>query len=77
MATLAGADTTASVLSGIIYYLLLNPEYLKRLRHEVDETFTGDKTAPIDTTKLSKMKLLNGIMYEFKYLTTFYRPSSI
>ncbi|KAF5329713.1 hypothetical protein D9619_009153 [Psilocybe cf. subviscida] len=64
MATLAGADTTASVLSGIIYYLLRYPEYLKRLQHEVEETFPQHRTAPIDTTKLAKMQLLNGIINE-------------
>ncbi|KAF9241320.1 cytochrome P450 [Melanogaster broomeanus] len=36
LAIIAGSDTTASVLSNIIYYLLMNPIYLTRLREELD-----------------------------------------
>lgn len=35
----AGADTTATVLTAFFYYLLSNPRYISALRDEVDDFF--------------------------------------
>lgn len=40
LATVAAADTTASVLCNTIYSLLLNPEKYKKLQQEVDQVFS-------------------------------------
>ncbi|KAJ6526246.1 cytochrome P450 [Mycena vulgaris] len=39
LAIVAGADTTATVLSNALFYLLSHPESYKRLQAEVDENF--------------------------------------
>ena len=43
---LAGSETSATVLSGLVFYLLINPECYKKLRKEVRSTFndTSDMT---------------------------------
>ncbi|KAF5362880.1 hypothetical protein D9758_007046 [Tetrapyrgos nigripes] len=37
LAILAGSDTTSSVLCNVIYYLVANPECLKKLQQELDQ----------------------------------------
>ena len=50
---LAGSETTATALSCITYYLLHNPEVLKKLQHEIRTTFksydqiNAGETAPL------------------------------
>jgi len=61
LAIIAGSDTTSSVLTALLYYLLFNPEAYKHLQEEVDSAFTiGEE--PLDTAKLSHMEWLNGCM---------------
>ena len=61
LAIIAGSDTTSSVLTALLYYLLLNPEAYNRLQEEVDSAFTiGEE--PLDAAKLSHMEWLNGCM---------------
>lgn len=40
---LAGSETTATLLSGVTYLLLLNPECLRKLTDEVRSSFKSDK----------------------------------
>ena len=61
LAIIAGSDTTSSVLTALLYYLLLNPEAYKRLQEEVDSAFTSGEE-PLDAVKLSRMEWLNGCM---------------
>ena len=61
MAIVAGSDTTSSVLSAVIYYLLLNPAAYNRLQEEVDSAFPSGEE-PLDTVKLSHLEWLNGCM---------------
>ncbi|KDR74014.1 hypothetical protein GALMADRAFT_250743 [Galerina marginata CBS 339.88] len=61
---IAGSDTSATVLSNIIFYLLVNHEYLVALRAEIDQNFPFAEQAPIIVTKLAGMKLLNAIINE-------------
>jgi hypothetical protein len=61
LAIVAGSDTTSSVLTAIIYYLLLNPAAYERLQEEVDSAFPSGEE-PLDTVKLSHLEWLNGCM---------------
>jgi hypothetical protein len=61
LAIIAGSDTTSSVLTALLYYLLLNPGAYKHLQEEVDLAFTVGEE-PLDTVKCSHMEWLNGCM---------------
>ena len=61
LAIIAGSDTTSSVLTALLYYLLLNPEAYKHLQGEVDSTFMS-REEPVDTVKFSHMEWPNGCM---------------
>ncbi|KAH9059080.1 high nitrogen upregulated cytochrome P450 monooxygenase 2 [Lactarius vividus] len=62
-AIIAGSDTTNSVLTAVIYYLLRNPEAYERLQAEVDDAFPSGEE-PLNVTKLSQMEWLNGCINE-------------
>ena len=62
LAIIAGSDTTSSVLTAIIYYLLLNPVAYERLQEEVDGAFLSGEE-PLDAVKLSQLEWLNGSMW--------------
>ncbi|THU97993.1 cytochrome P450 [Dendrothele bispora CBS 962.96] len=66
LAIIAGSDTTASVLSNAVYYLLSNPTDLKRLQDELDETYSAfrDGLIPIEPDVLAKLPWLNAIINE-------------
>jgi len=61
LAIIAGSDTTSSVLTALLYYLLLNPEAYKHLQEEVESAFTSGEE-PLDTVKFRHMEWLNGCM---------------
>lgn len=63
-AILAAADTTASIMSGVFYYLLANPKMLEQARAEVDANF-GSEEVVTDHTKLAEMPFLNACMSVF------------
>lgn len=62
MAIVAGADTTATVMSNLFYYLLANPSTYTRLRAEVDATFPPGEGDPFDGSKLADLPFLNAVM---------------
>lgn len=62
LAIIAGSDTTASVLSNIVYYLICNPEYQQRLRHELDESLPMETGEPVKSNLLATLPFLNAIM---------------
>jgi cytochrome P450 len=62
LAIIAGSDTTSSVLTAIIYYLLLNPAAYECLQEEVDGAFSSGEE-PLDAVKLSQLEWLNGCMW--------------
>ena len=62
-AIVAGADTTATILGGIFYYLLTHPEAYKQLQAEVDSAFPLGEGDPLDSAKLAGMPYLNAVMY--------------
>ena len=61
LAIIAGSDTTSSVLTALLYYLLLNPEAYNRVQEEIKSVFTSGEE-PLDAVKLSRMEWLNGCM---------------
>jgi len=63
LAIIAGSDTTSSVLTAALYYLLLNPEAYESLQAEVDGAFPSGEE-PMDVTKLGQMEWLNGSINE-------------
>ncbi|KAK1636086.1 cytochrome P450 [Colletotrichum phormii] len=50
---IAGSETTATLLSGMTYLLLKNPEKMKKLVNEVRTTF--DKESDVDLTSVNKL----------------------
>jgi cytochrome P450 len=63
LAIIAGSDTTSSVLTAAIYYLLRNPVAYERLQAEMDSAFPSGEE-PLDVTRLSQMEWLNGCINE-------------
>jgi cytochrome P450 len=61
LAIIAGSDTTSSVLTAIIYHLLLNPTAYEQLQKEVDSAFPNGEEL-LDAVKLSHLEWLNGCM---------------
>jgi cytochrome P450 len=60
LAIIAGSDTTASVLSNVLYYLMLHSKYIEHLREEVDPLFSGVET--VDADQLTNLGFLNAVM---------------
>jgi cytochrome P450 len=46
---IAGSETTATLLSGVTYYLLCNPSALKKLTEEVRTTFQSEEDININS----------------------------
>lgn len=61
LATAAGSDTTASVLTTAFYFLMRNPDYYQRLREEVDKFYPPEENA-LDSKHHNKMPLLEAVM---------------
>ncbi|KGO58173.1 Cytochrome P450, E-class, group I [Penicillium expansum] len=58
----AGTETTATALSGLLYHLLTTPEKMKIIVEEVRETFKKD--SDIDMRSLERMPYLNACIEE-------------
>lgn len=51
---LGGSETTASLLSGTVYYLLKNPEKLAKLNNEIRSAFkNADEITIVSTNRLT------------------------
>ncbi|KAH8118801.1 high nitrogen upregulated cytochrome P450 monooxygenase 2 [Phellopilus nigrolimitatus] len=64
VAIIAGSDTTSTVMSGIFYHLLANPDIYRRLQDEIDVAFPLGEGDPLDTTRLSELTFLNAVINE-------------
>jgi cytochrome P450 len=49
---LAGSETTATLLSGVTYWLLKTPHALKRVTEEVRQTFASDDAITFDNARV-------------------------
>ena len=58
---IAGSDTTATVLSCIMYCLLRNPAAYTRLQVEVDKFYPANEDS-LDPKHLSEMYFLEAVM---------------
>ncbi|XP_016116666.1 cytochrome P450 3A56-like [Sinocyclocheilus grahami] len=58
----AGYETTSSTLSFFFYNLATNPEAMKKLQEEIDQTF-ADK-APVDYEAVMNMEYLDAALHE-------------
>ncbi|GME48082.1 Cytochrome p450 protein [Neofusicoccum parvum] len=58
----AGSETTATLLSGLTYHLLLSPEKMSRLVEEIRSTFADEKDLTIDN--LRRLTYLNACFEE-------------
>ena len=67
LAIIAGSDTTSTVLTSVVYFLLHNPEAYKRLQAEIAEYFLPEED-PVDTARLASMPWLNACMYVLRSL---------
>ncbi|KAH7915810.1 cytochrome P450 [Hygrophoropsis aurantiaca] len=64
LAITAGSDTVASVLSGIMYYILANPADYARLKEEVDRAFPPNEVSVIGSEAFAKMPFLHAVVRE-------------
>ncbi|TFY79311.1 hypothetical protein EWM64_g4697 [Hericium alpestre] len=68
LAIIAGSDTTATILSALVFHLLSNPTAYERLQAEVDAAFPQGEE-PHDTAKMAGMEYLNACLNEALRLT--------
>ncbi|KAK4445140.1 cytochrome P450 monooxygenase rdc4 [Podospora aff. communis PSN243] len=61
---LAGTETTATLLSGVTYYLLRNPEKLTRLKGEIRGAFAADAPGEFTMESLQKVRYLSAVLNE-------------
>jgi cytochrome P450 len=59
---LAGTETTATLLSGLTYYLLKNPDKLKKLCEEIRGSFSSD--ADLTLEKLAQLNYMHACIEE-------------
>ncbi|KAF7186829.1 Cytochrome P450 monooxygenase [Pseudocercospora fuligena] len=59
---IAGTETTATALSGVTYYLLKNPDYLKKLTTEIREAHASFDDLTLES--IAKLKYLHAVLQE-------------
>ncbi|KAL1967665.1 hypothetical protein VTN77DRAFT_2922 [Rasamsonia byssochlamydoides] len=59
---IAGTETTATLLSGLTYYLLTNPHTLERLTRQIREAFASDEE--ITMSRLAQLEYLQACLEE-------------
>jgi cytochrome P450 len=58
----AGSETTATLLSGLTYFVLKNPSIMERLTKEIRDTFANE--GDMDVAELDKLPYLNAVLKE-------------
>jgi cytochrome P450 len=58
----AGSETSATLLSGALYYLLKNMQWMTKLHQELQDNFQSD--SDITFASLSRLEILNAIIKE-------------
>ena len=69
MAIVAGYDTTATVLTGILYYVIKNPHVYARLREELDEHFQKAGGDSLNSSRLGELPYLSAVMFVYLLYT--------
>lgn len=59
---MAGSETTASVLSGVTYFLTMHPEVMAKLAEEVRTSFNSEQE--IDVLSVQKLKYMLAVLDE-------------
>jgi cytochrome P450 len=59
---IAGSETSATLLSGAIYYLLKNPVWMSKLQNEVRSSFVNKSQITFSST--SQMTIMNAVIHE-------------
>jgi len=59
---IAGTETTATLVSGLLYYLLMNPEKMNKLQDEIRGAFTTKED--INMGQLAQLRYLNACVEE-------------
>ncbi|KAK4635985.1 Cytochrome P450 monooxygenase lcsI [Fulvia fulva] len=59
---IAGTETTATALSGVTYYLLRNPQYMKKLTTEIREAHASYDDITLES--IQKLKYLHAVLQE-------------
>lgn len=62
--TLAGSETTATLLSGVIYFLLRNPEVYTRVAGVVRSAFASAEEITVASTAASSLPYLDAVLQE-------------
>lgn len=62
LAIVAGYDTTASTLTGVLYHVIQHSNIYSRLRKELDVYFLTDEGSSLDASKLGELPYLNAVM---------------
>ncbi|GBC41006.2 cytochrome P450 [Rhizophagus irregularis DAOM 181602=DAOM 197198] len=63
-AMIAGTDTTANMLSFVIYLLEKNPEVKQKLRQEFDSVLGNDLTKPMTLKNIEELKYCDAVIKE-------------
>lgn len=59
---MAGSETSATLLSGAFFHLLKNPDWYRKLREEIVNTFRNE--TEMTFALLSQLKVLNAVIQE-------------
>lgn len=59
---IAGSETSATLLSGAVFYLLKNPIWMEKLQEEVRTTFKDE--SEMSFASLSQLKVLHAVIQE-------------
>ncbi|CAL1711925.1 unnamed protein product [Somion occarium] len=62
-AVVAGSDTTASALSSLFWFLIMNPDVYKKVQEEIDTVYP-DYADPLNTARHAKLVYLNACINE-------------
>lgn len=61
LAIIAGADTTASGVASLLYFLMRNKSCMSRVQEEIEHVYP-DADDPLDSSKHGDLKYLNACM---------------
>ncbi|GET00934.1 cytochrome P450 [Rhizophagus clarus] len=63
-AFIGGTDTTANMISFIVYYLAHYPDVKRKVVEEIDRVFQDDKTRPVAEKDIHQLKYIDAVIKE-------------